>query len=61
LRAATTQLLAWGEANGVAWHRRGESRAEHWEARVESYLTDPAAQPDPAHWQTEIAFLTKET
>ena len=61
LRAATAQLLAWGETNGIDWHRRDESRAEYWEARIESYLNDPAAEPDPAHWQTEIAFLTKET
>ena len=61
LRAATAELLAWGEANGVAWHRLDESRAESWEARVESYLTDAVAQPDAAHWQTEIAFLTKES
>ena len=61
LRAATAQLLAWGEANGVAWHGSDDSRAEHWEAHVESRLTDPAVEPDPAHWQTEIAILTKET
>ena len=61
LRAATAQLLAWGEANGVAWHRSDDSRAEHWEAHVESRLTDPVVEPDPAHWQTEVAILIKET
>ena len=60
LRDAARALLEWGEANGVAWHRRDESRAERWEARVEAWLGDPAAEPDPAHWRTEISFLTKE-
>jgi hypothetical protein len=28
-----------------------------WRARIEQYLTDPRAEPDPARWETEIAYL----
>lgn len=54
---ATAGLLAWGAKNGVVWQTLAEANTEVWEARVEWYLTDPAAEPDPAKWQTELTFL----
>jgi effector-binding domain-containing protein len=28
-----------------------------WSERVETYVTDPAKEPDPSRWQTEVAFF----
>ena len=28
-----------------------------WAGRFEHYLTDPAAEPDAARWQTDVAYL----
>ena len=28
-----------------------------WGANVETYVTDPRAEPDPQKWQTELAIL----
>jgi len=57
LMAATGQLLAWGEANGVTWDATPDQR--EWAARIESYLTDPAEEPDPSRWRTELAFRVR--
>lgn len=51
------ELLAWSERKGLVWdkwpvHPRGEG----WRARIEIYLTNPAEEPDPEKWQTELAF-----
>ncbi len=43
-------LDSWETAQGTAWR----SRAEH-------YLTDPSAEPDPAKWEVDIAYLTTGT
>jgi hypothetical protein len=31
-----------------------------WDARIEFYITDPAVEPDPKKWKTELAFLVAE-
>lgn len=48
-------LLAWGEEQGIAWQTADEGKA--WGARIEFYITDPAEEPDPQKWETEVAFL----
>ena len=54
---ATAGLLAWGERSRIVWQTRAAANVEEWVARVEWYLTDPAGEPDPAKWQTELTFL----
>jgi effector-binding domain-containing protein len=54
LVSVTAGLLAWAEEHGVVWQMDGEE----WGARVEWYLTDPGNEPNPAQWETELAFLT---
>lgn len=29
---------------------------ERWAARLATYLTDPATEPDMTRWQTQLAF-----
>lgn len=54
LERVTEELLAWASAEGLAWDADDDRRA--WGARVESYLTDPAQEPDMARWEHELAF-----
>lgn len=46
-------LLAWTEEQGFPAVRDGET----WGGVFESYRTDPEVEPDPAKWETELAFL----
>ncbi|WP_169796791.1 GyrI-like domain-containing protein [Chondromyces crocatus] len=55
LHEATKTLLAWGERTGVRWETSDGGKA--WGANVETYVTDPRAEPDPQKWQTELAIL----
>jgi effector-binding domain-containing protein len=48
LAAVTDQLLA----HAVRFDRDGET----WGARLETYFTDPAVEPDPSRWTTEVAI-----
>jgi hypothetical protein len=56
LMAATSALLDWAGARELAWDVSQTDAGEKWGCRLESYLTDPAQQPDMGKWQTELAF-----
>jgi|SRR5215469_6782508 len=56
LVAATSALLDWADARDLAWDVSQTDAGEKWGCRLESYLTDPAEQPDTSKWQTELAF-----
>jgi effector-binding domain-containing protein len=51
---ATDRLLRWGAEQGLVWDRSDDQRG--WGARLECYETDPAEEPDPANWRTELRF-----
>jgi effector-binding domain-containing protein len=61
LVSATAQFLDWAKQNHVAWQTTLKDNVEWWEGRVEFYITDPASEPDPQKWQTELAFLVVNT
>ena len=52
---AHAALLDWGQQQGLTWQISEDGKT--WGARVEHYLTDPADEPDPRRWETEVAFL----
>jgi effector-binding domain-containing protein len=54
--AANAALLEWGAARGLAWDSWAAEKGEGFGARFESFLTDPAEEPDRAQWQTEVAI-----
>ena len=56
LMAATAELLDWAKTRGLTWDVSQTDAGEKWGCRLESYLTDPAEQPDTSKWQTELAF-----
>jgi effector-binding domain-containing protein len=58
LAEATAELLAWAEQNGIVWDREQTPAGEAWGARVEHYLTNPEEEPDPARFETLLAFRT---
>jgi effector-binding domain-containing protein len=60
LYKATVVLLEWAEQNHITWQKKVIDHVDWWDARFESYLTDPAVEPDPKKWQTELIFLTAE-
>ena len=54
----TAGLLEWAKKENIIWKTTKIDHVEWWEGRVEWYPTDPAAEPDPQKWRTELAFLT---
>ena len=53
---ANADLQRWAAERGIAFD--GGDGAPGWAGRVEFYLTDPLADPDPLAWRTEVAYLT---
>jgi effector-binding domain-containing protein len=56
LEDATRELLEWADGQGLTWDVTTADDGEHWTARLEEYLTDPAQEPDQTKWQTRLAF-----
>jgi effector-binding domain-containing protein len=49
-------LLDWGAKEGLMWDRWDVANGDAFASRYESFLTDPADEPDPAKWETEVAI-----
>lgn len=58
MEAANAALQDWAAQQGITLASSPDHRS--WPGRVEYYLTDPSAEPDPSQWQTEVAFLIGE-
>jgi len=56
LLGVTAELLAWADAEGLAWDREDSPEGERWGARLEVYHTDPRDEPDLTKWETELLF-----
>lgn len=59
LVASNAALLHWGQEQGIefdSWNTPGGSA---WRGRAEHYLTDPSQEPDPAKFETDVAFLIR--
>ncbi|MGH3714822.1 MAG: GyrI-like domain-containing protein [Micromonosporaceae bacterium] len=52
----TAALLRWGAEQGWRWDMTETEAGERWGCRLEVYETDPRTHPDPATWQTTLAF-----
>jgi effector-binding domain-containing protein len=53
---ATAALLDWGSDQGLVWDMSETDGGQRWGLRLELYHTNPADQPDPETWETEILF-----
>ena len=54
--AGNKALLDWGAEQGLVWDTYASDHGDGFGARYESYLTDPADEPDMAKWETEVAI-----
>jgi DNA gyrase inhibitor GyrI len=57
LVAANAALQRWADARGLAFDTWETSDGKAWRCRAEHYLTDPSAEPDPAKWEVDVAYL----
>jgi effector-binding domain-containing protein len=60
LIASNAALQEWAAAQGVTFDTWDTPEGSAWRSRVEHYLTDPSAEPDPAKWETDVAYLTSD-
>jgi hypothetical protein len=51
---ANAALLDWAAKQGLPLDSRQTPEGEAFGARFESYLTDPAAEPDAAKYETQV-------
>ena len=53
----TAALLDWATEQGLEWDmtEQGDG-SERWGCRLEAYQTNPAEEPNPDKWETELAF-----
>lgn len=56
LMGVTALLLDWAAAQGLSWDATGTDAGERWGCRLEIFHSDPAVVPEPADWETELAF-----
>jgi effector-binding domain-containing protein len=58
LVASNAALEQWAADHGVQFDTSDTAQGSAWGGRVEHYLTDPSQEPDPARWETDVAYLT---
>lgn len=56
LMEANARLIGWANENGITWDAWETEQGDAFGGRFEFYLTDPAEEPDPAKWETEVAI-----
>jgi effector-binding domain-containing protein len=56
LMNANKVLLDWGAKQGLVWDTYASDDGDGFGARYERYIRDPANEPDPAKWETEVAI-----
>jgi len=54
--AGNKALLDWGAQQGLEWDNWSTDAGDAFGSRYETFLTDPADEPDLAKWETEVAI-----
>lgn len=54
--AGNGALINWAQKQGLKWDRWDDPAGDAFACRYESFLTDPAEEPDHKKWQTEVAI-----
>jgi len=57
LIASNAALQQWAQQQGVVFDSWDSPAGSVWRGRAEHYLTNPAAEPDPAKWEVDVAYL----
>ena len=60
LMAANAALQQWASEHGAEFDVTDTAEGQAWRSRVEHYLTNPAKEPDPAKWEVDVAYLTRQ-
>ena len=60
LVASNAALLQWAQEKGIEFDTWDTPGGSAWRGRAEHYLTDPSQEPDPAKFETDVAFLIRE-
>ena len=58
LIASNAALQQWAREHHVEFDTWDTAEGSAWRSRAEHYLTNPAAEPDPAKWEVDVAYLT---
>jgi hypothetical protein len=53
---AVAAVFAWAQAQGLVFDRFDAADGQHWAARLEVLLTNPAEEPDMTKWATDLQF-----
>jgi effector-binding domain-containing protein len=61
LVGANAALQEWAEARELRLAMSETPDGDTFESRLEVYLTDPAEEPDPQKWETEVAYLLADS
>ena len=57
LIASNAALQKWAQEQGIQFDTWDTAQGSAWRGRAEHYLTDPSQEPDPAKWETDVAYL----
>jgi len=49
-------LIEWAKEKGIEWDAWDAANGHAFRSRIESFLTEPADEPDQAEWETEVAI-----
>jgi len=60
LIASNAALQRWASEHQIEFDTWDTAEGSAWRGRAEHYLTNPAAEPDPAKWETDVAYLTTQ-
>jgi len=56
---ANAALQQWAQDHGLEFDMRDTPEGSAWGSRFEQYNTDPSAEPDPAKWETDVAYMLR--
>lgn len=59
LIGANAALQQWAQDHGLEFDMRDTPEGSAWGSRLEEYITDPSKEPDPAKWETDVAYLLR--
>lgn len=49
-------LIDWAQQQGLEWDRWDDPNGDAFRCRYETFITDPADEPDMTKWETEVAI-----
>lgn len=56
---ANAALQRWAADHDLEFDMKDTPEGSAWGSRLEEYITDPSREPDPANWETDVAYLLR--